>query len=132
MTDDVKPSRNKSTWIRFAYMLLFALLVGAARLILFFVILGQSVLVLFSGRDNDKLRDLGQGLGKWIYQCVSFMTFNTELKPFPFADWPDVDASAVYSAGDEDNADVIDLEDDSDVPSFVAPDDDSDGSEKNS
>ena len=36
MTDNVKPSRNKSTWIRFAYMLLFALLVGAARLVLFF------------------------------------------------------------------------------------------------
>ena len=127
MIDNVKPSRNKNTWVRFAYMLLFAFLVGAGRLVLFFVILGQAILVLFTGRDNDKLRDLGQGLGKWIYQCISFMTFNTESKPFPFADWPDLDPSSAYSAEQEDNmdsADVIELEDDADVPSFVVSDDD--------
>lgn len=75
---------NTNTWIRFAYMVLFTILLMAARLVISLVVLVQFVFVLVTGSDNENLRNLGQGLGRWVYQTVMFLTFNSESKPFPF------------------------------------------------
>ena len=84
MIDKKTTLSNANTWIRLAYMLLFTLLLMAARLVVSIVVFVQFLLVLVTGSDNENLRNLGQGLGKWIYQTVMFLTFNTESKPFPF------------------------------------------------
>ena len=84
---------NSNTWIRFAYMLLFTVLLMAARLLITIVAVLQFLLVLVTGSDNENLRNLGQGLGKWVYQTVLFLTFNSEDKPFPFDEWPTIDAT---------------------------------------
>ena len=83
MTDKKISLSNTNTWTRLAYMVLFSLLLMAARLVVTLVVIVQFLLVLLAGRDNENLRNLGQGLGKWIYQTVMFLTFNTESKPFP-------------------------------------------------
>ncbi len=74
---------NANTWIRGVYMLLFGLLLVAARLIISLVVVVQFLFVLFTGSDNDNLRNLGQGLGKWVYQTLMFLTFNSEKNLFP-------------------------------------------------
>jgi hypothetical protein len=82
----------------------------------------QFLLVLVTGSDNENLRNLGQGLGKWVYQTIMFLTFNTESKSFPFDEWPEVDPSQGYSvrtAEDIEEAEFVEVEDD-DVPSFTA------------
>ena len=68
---------NVDTWIRLAYMVLFAVLVMAARLVVSIVVVVQFALVLVFGKDNENLRNLGQGLGKWVYQAIMFLTFNS-------------------------------------------------------
>ena len=81
----------------------------------------QFLLVLVTGSDNENLRNLGQGLGKWVYQTVMFLTFNTDSKPFPFDEWPEVDPSEGYSvrsAEDIEEAEFVEVEDDN-VPSFT-------------
>jgi len=109
-------------------MILFALLLMAARAILSIVVLMQFISVLIFGKDNENLRNLGQGLGKWVYQAVMFLTFNSNAKPFPFDEWPVLDPSEGYSVASpeqvedvesveaEDDADISD----NDVPSFTA------------
>ena len=85
------------------------------------------MLVLFSGKDNENLRNLGQGLGKWVYQTIMFLTFNSENKPFPFDEWPQIDPSEGYqvrAAETVDDAEFVEV--DEDVPSFTAEDDVSD------
>ena len=118
---------NVNTWIRLAYMVFFALLVMAARLLVSIVVIVQFALVLIFGRDNENLRNLGQGLGKWVYQAIMFLTFNSDDKPFPFDEWPALEPSQGYSvaaskAAEEAGAEVdLDVSDE-DIPSFTAGD----------
>ena len=121
MTDNKGTLSNSNTWVRLAYMFVFTLLLMAARLVITLVVIVQFLLVLVTGRDNENLRNLGQGLGKWVYQTVMFLTFNTDSKPFPFDEWPEVDPSEGYSvrpAEDIEEAEFVEVEDDN-VPSFT-------------
>ena len=121
MTDNKGTLSNSNTWVRLAYMFVFTLLLMAARLVITLVVIVQFLLVLLTGSDNENLRNLGQGLGKWVYQTIMFLTFNTESKPFPFDEWPEVDPSEGYSvrrAEDIEEAEFVEVEDD--VPSFTA------------
>lgn len=131
MSDKKISLLNANTWIRGAYMLLFGLLLVAARLIISIVVVVQFLFVLFTGSDNDNLRNLGQGLGKWVYQTLMFLTFNSEEKPFPFDEWPAVEASDGYSArqvDDVEEGEFVDAEDvvNDDIPSFTAEQPESD------
>jgi hypothetical protein len=121
---------NVNTWIRLAYMVLFALLVMAARLLVSIVVILQFALVLVFGRDNENLRNLGQGLGKWVYQAIMFLTFNSNDKPFPFDEWPVLDPSEGYSVSTPEEVKDVEFVDaesdldvsDEDIPSFTAGD----------
>ena len=131
MSDKKISLLNANTWIRGAYMLLFGLLLVAARLIISIVVVVQFLFVLFAGSDNDNLRNLGQGLGKWVYQTLMFLTFNNQEKPFPFDEWPAVEASDGYSASQVDDieeGEFVDAEDvvNDDIPSFTAEQPESD------
>jgi len=131
MSDKKISLLNANTWIRGAYMLLFGLLLVAARLIISIVVVVQFLFVLFTGSDNDNLRNLGQGLGKWVYQTLIFLTFNSEKKPFPFDEWPAVESSVGYSARpveDVEEGEVVDAENvvNDDIPSFTAEQSDED------
>ena len=134
MSDKKIPLTNCNTWIRFAYMLLFTVLLMAARLVITLVVVVQFLLVLLIGSDNENLRNLGQGLAKWVYETVMFLTFNSDDKPFPFDEWPSVEATAGYSASsskeveDVEDAEYIDAEDvaDDDIPSFTSDESDAD------
>ena len=49
----------------------------------------QFLFVLLTTETNKELRNLGSGLSTYVYQCLRFLTFNSEDKPYPFSDWPD-------------------------------------------
>ena len=126
MTDSKTHLTNPAIWIRLAFMLVFALLLMAGSLIISIIVVMQFALVLVTGSDNENLRNLGQGLGKWIYQAVMFLTFNSEEKPFPFDEWPTIDPSEGYSvksADDIEEGEFVDAQEPDDVPSFSASED---------
>ena len=79
------------TWLRCLYMIFFAVCLQVASIVLWVLVVLQFLFALISGSDNENLRDFGQTLSKFIYQALSFLTFNSDDKPFPFADWPEVD-----------------------------------------
>ncbi len=80
---------NKNTWKRVLYMLLFALAYSVAEFILMAVVIAQVLFKLITGDINDNLKILGKQAALYIYDVMSFLTFNTETKPFPFSAWPD-------------------------------------------
>lgn len=126
MTDRKTHLTNPATWIRLGFMLVFALLLMAGRLVISIIVVVQFALVLVTGSDNENLRNLGQGLGKWIYQAFMFLTFNSEEKPFPFDEWPTIDPSEGYSvksADDIEEGEFVDAQESDDVPSFSASED---------
>ena len=69
-------------------MVLFAVILYIANIVLFAVAILQFLSALFTGGRNERLTDFGEKLGRFIYQVVQFLTFNTEKMPFPFEDWP--------------------------------------------
>ena len=80
--------KSGQTWLRGLFMLLFALIYSVTEVIVFVVVLLQFFFVLFTGQQNTRLRAFGEGLSVFIYQIMSYWTYNSEEKPFPFAQWP--------------------------------------------
>jgi hypothetical protein len=90
MEDEIRQNlRNRTTWWRAMYMLLFTVIYGIAELVIATVVLFQLLSVLFTGGTNERLLDLGQNLSTYVYQILLFLTFNSDERPYPFGDWPD-------------------------------------------
>jgi hypothetical protein len=69
-------------------MLLFASIYNLAELVLGAVALFQFVAKLATGKTNPRLLEFGQSLSVFVYQIWRFLTFNSEVLPFPFGPWP--------------------------------------------
>ncbi|MFC1748827.1 DUF4389 domain-containing protein [Pseudomonadota bacterium] len=81
-------AQPQTIWQRGLYMLLFAFLIGIAKVVAFSVVCLQFLLVLFSGKPNEQLLEFGKSLSIYTYQIMLFLTFNREEHPYPFTDWP--------------------------------------------
>jgi hypothetical protein len=89
MSSDLKENvSNTNTWGRALFMILFGIIYSVAEVVLVAVIVIQFLFVLFSSDKNERLLHFGKELSTFIYQVFLYLTFNTEEKPFPFADWP--------------------------------------------
>lgn len=113
---------NTELWVRLVYMVVFALLLTIARLMIWAVAALQFLLVLFTRQDNTNLRKLGQGATLWIMQAHLFLTFNSEDKPFPFSDWPELaerECAWTGTAGRQPAADTDVPGEDDDIPSLT-------------
>ncbi|WP_303907699.1 DUF4389 domain-containing protein [Thiohalomonas denitrificans] len=84
-----KNIRSRGAWLRILYMLLFAMIYGVAEVVLGAVVLFQIGASLITGRANQRLRNFGQQLATYLYEIVLFLTYQSEVKPFPFEPWPD-------------------------------------------
>jgi len=89
MDDELKQNiKERKTWLRGLYMLLFLVFYSVAKVIVFAVITFQFLLTLFTGKTNERLIKLGQSLSTYIYQIMTFLTFNSNEHPYPFGAWP--------------------------------------------
>ncbi len=79
---------NRATWLRALFMLLFVVIFNLAGLVLGVAVLFQFVHTLITGRPNARVGVFGDSLGRYVYQILRYLTYNTEDRPFPFADWP--------------------------------------------
>lgn len=81
--------KQKSTWLRGLFMLVFIFIYALSRFVVGAVVLLQFLWVLFSGEVNQRLKVLGQSLAVYTSQIIRYLTYNTEQRPFPFDDdWP--------------------------------------------
>lgn len=78
-------------WLRLVYMVVFAICLQVASFVMGVLVVLQFLFALIKGEDNDHLRQFGSSLAKYIYESLQFLTYNSEEKPFPFADWPEPD-----------------------------------------
>ena len=77
-----------ATWLRGLFMLLFAVIFNIAEILLGVIVVFQFLHVLVTGAPMPRLVGFGESVGRFIYQILRYLTFNTEDRPFPFADWP--------------------------------------------
>jgi len=88
MQDDINENLKQiSTWKRIALILVFAVIIGVVRTLLWVVVLLQIASALLTGNANQHILDFGQKLAAYTYHILLFLTFNTDQAPFPFSEW---------------------------------------------
>lgn len=83
---------DRNIWTRGLYMLVLAIAFGVTEALLALVAIFQFLSALVTREISKPLQEFGANLAAYAYQIAQFVTFQTEEKPFPFADWPDVEA----------------------------------------
>ncbi|NNC76510.1 MAG: DUF4389 domain-containing protein [Woeseiaceae bacterium] len=81
--------KSRPTWLRLVFMFVFYFLASIASLVASVVIVLGFLWVLFTGETNEQLKRTGQGIASYVYQIIQYLTYNSDVRPFPFdADWP--------------------------------------------
>jgi hypothetical protein len=88
MSEPNKELERESIALRILWMVIFAIVWQLAEIILGGVVLLQIGYRLFYGAPNGTLQGFGDSLSQYLQQIGRFGTFNSEEKPWPFADWP--------------------------------------------
>ena len=90
MDEELKKNMlERKTWLRGLYIVLFLILYAVAKVIIFAIIAFQFVLILLSGKPNERLVTFGQSLSTYSYQILTFLTFNSDYHPYPLGSWPE-------------------------------------------
>ena len=83
-----KHVKDKDTWLRFVYLVVFGVAFYLSILLTFAVSVFQFLAKLFSGSSFAGLADFGDNLATYQSQVTRFLTFASDEKPFPFAPFP--------------------------------------------
>jgi hypothetical protein len=86
--NESKLKQHESILLRILWMILFVLVWQVAETVLAVVVLAQLVYRLFNGAPSLGMMSFGDSLSQYLAQIGRFGTFNTDQKPWPFADWP--------------------------------------------
>lgn len=88
MQEQINDNLKKlSTWKRIFFMAVFSVIVGLVRILLWAVILLQVASSLLTGNTNQNILSFGRSLSGYLYHILLFLTFNTDILPFPFSAW---------------------------------------------
>jgi hypothetical protein len=89
LDDIVDNLREPSAWFRVIFMLAFAVVLYVIIAPVILVLMtAQALFSVITGSDNSNLRSLGAALNVYVGQILAFLSYNSEIKPFPFSDFP--------------------------------------------
>lgn len=82
--------KSRPIWLRAFFMLVVLFIWGLSRFVTCAVIVIQFFCVLFTSEPNANLKKFGAQLATYSAEIVRYLTFNTDVRPFPFdAKWPE-------------------------------------------
>ena len=82
--------REKPGLVRALYTILFLIIIRLISMVLFVIAITQYIYSWLTGEPNEKILYFTEGLAEYSKQLVSYVGFNTDEKPWPVGDWPDV------------------------------------------
>jgi len=85
LTENIK---DKNNWQRLLFMLLFGVFYSITEIVLLIVIVFQFLARLTTASTNARALSFGAQLSTYIYQIFMYLTYNSEERPYPFANWP--------------------------------------------
>jgi len=83
--------KDKSSWVRILFVVFFWVAFSFTQTILAVVAITQCAFLLITGNANQYLMQLGDNLSQYVAQILRYITFNTDQRPFPFAEFPKSD-----------------------------------------
>ncbi|HMM14314.1 MAG TPA: DUF4389 domain-containing protein [Parvibaculum sp.] len=87
-------TEQEPIWLRFVYMIVFGFLANVAFSLAIFLGLVQLVVLLVTKEKNEDLRLFSRNLVQYIWECLAFVVFAREEKPFPLGKFPSVNSPA--------------------------------------
>jgi hypothetical protein len=82
--------REKPGLLRALYTILFLIIIRLISMVLFVIAITQYIYSWLTGEPNEKILYFTEGLAEYSKQLVSYVGFNTDEKPWPVGEWPDV------------------------------------------
>lgn len=82
--------RERPGLARALYTILYLIIVRLISMVLFVIAITQYIYSWLTGEPNDKILYFSEGLAEYSKQLVSYVGFNTDEKPWPVGEWPDV------------------------------------------
>lgn len=79
---------EKNKWLRGIFVLLFIFAKYFVSWTICLIAIFQFGHDLLVGKPNKNLMDFTKQLNVYLFQIANFITYNTEIKPFPFSQWP--------------------------------------------
>jgi hypothetical protein len=87
--EDLKKNvKDKDTWLRFVYLVVFGIAFYLSILLTFAASVFQFLAKLFSGAAFAGVAEFGDNLAAYQGQVTRYLTFASDEKPFPFAPFP--------------------------------------------
>ncbi|WPO98588.1 DUF4389 domain-containing protein [Pseudomonas sp. HR96] len=88
MNQSPREPEHETLALRILWMLVFALVWQVAQFLLGALVLVQLVYRLVYGAPSGGLMNFGDSLSQYLAQIGRFGSFHTDVKPWPFAEWP--------------------------------------------
>jgi len=86
---DIKQSFQKDKMVaRALFMVFFLVVYSISKFLIIGLALFQLITLLLTEKPNEQVLKFSQNLSFYIYQIIKYVSFNSELKPFPFSSWP--------------------------------------------
>ncbi len=81
--------KSRATWLRALFMLISCVLISIVGIAGTFIVVLGFLWVLFTGEVKSEIQQVGQSLATYTSDIIRYLTFNTEVKPFPLGgEWP--------------------------------------------
>ena len=81
----------KAGWERVLYTILYLIIGRFISMVLFVIVICQFIYSWVIGEPNEKLLYFTSGLAEYSKQLISYVGFNSEEKPWPVGDWPNIE-----------------------------------------
>jgi len=82
--------REKPGIVRALYTILYLIIIRLISMVLFVIAITQYIYSWLTGEPNEKILHFTEDLAEYSKQLVSYVGFNTDEKPWPVGEWPDV------------------------------------------
>lgn len=79
---------SAAVWMRGLYIIIFGVILYFAFALVWLLVVFQFLTKLFTGELNQQLRRFAAPLSRYVSQILSYITFQSDERPFPFSPWP--------------------------------------------
>ena len=99
---DVKQNlRNVDNWLRGLFIVIFAVIFYFLVGIIWLLVIFQFLTTVITGKLNNQLENFSGVLTDYALQILDYVTYQTDLKPFPFSPLPDQENNEKTPAGEK-------------------------------
>lgn len=82
-------------------MVVFGVVAYLSAFLVMLIAIVQAVHGFIMSEPNDRLLKFSAGVNQYIFQIAGFLTYNSDIKPYPFSDWPASGQGRASSGSDE-------------------------------